>query len=117
MADELSNEIVALCDEAGLLPGRDALLNAGVSPMQVRDMAATILNADTVEQAQSTINEQVEAVELQDYIEQLPEAGRRAEIEVMAKAWHIPPGHVEWCLEKAELYDNLMGRDNPFIRR
>jgi hypothetical protein len=118
MADELSNEIVYLCDEAGLLPGKDAMLKAGLSPQQVVDAAATILNADDPKQAISEIGEQVSEelrkADLQEFITELPAAGREAEIRAVAQAYGIPVERARACIEIAEAHDDLVERLRGF---
>jgi len=130
MSDTLENQLCDLFAEAEI--SRDA--NGSVTTTELREMGYTepqiseihaaqlfIATSDDPKAATTAVKDYYAELnrqaDIEQFIAELPERERRAEIELMAKAWHIPASHVEWCLEKSELWDNLMFRDNPFIRR
>jgi hypothetical protein len=116
--DELTEQILDMCREAGLMPGEDAMRQRGFSQEQVNDAAGMILNSDSVEDAATEINTKVQAAvqaaELEQFIANLPEQGRTVEIENIAKQWGLPVDRVRACVEIAEAHDDLVERLRGF---
>ena len=110
------NDLADILEESELAKGRDALMRSGFSDGEIRAMEIMIATSSDPGLTQRMIGQyyvdKQQQADLQQFIKELPEAGKQIEAERLAAQFGLPVDHVRECIAEADRHDALLASLN-----